>query len=177
MQYVWNDSYSKIESQKPIPAVSTATRILYFMNSAEKCNITIILWTMMTFPGLPDQKIREFERQREKIMSSVPISVVQELKVADDNTEFSTEAQDLKGQLEAIDAGEAEASLRNSIASHILNCLHHLLRALFCYCGLHFEGGRVMEMGRFLNGVQYDAGLFTYRAYLSGGLGDGILKR
>jgi len=90
--------------------------------------VAIILWAMMTFPGLPGSKITEFERQREKIMALVPISVVQELKAADDNTDLSSEAQDLKGQLEVIDAREAEAGLKNSIAGRIGTALEGITR-------------------------------------------------
>ena len=81
--------------------------------------ISVIIWAMMTFPGLPDSKIQEFEEQRETIMATVPPSVAQELKTLNENTELSAEAQNMKDRLAVIDSKEAEAGLRNSIAGRI----------------------------------------------------------
>jgi len=81
--------------------------------------ISIIIWAMMTFPGLPDSKIQEFEEQRETIMATVPPSFAQELKTLNKNTELSAEAQNMKDRLAVIDSKEAEAGLRNSIAGRI----------------------------------------------------------
>lgn len=81
--------------------------------------ISIIIWAMMTFPGLPDSKIQEFEEQRETIMATVPPSVAQELKTLNENTELSAEVQNMKDLLAVIDSKEAEAGLINSIAGRI----------------------------------------------------------
>ncbi len=81
--------------------------------------ISIIIWAMMTFPGLSDSQTKEFHRQRKAIMATVPPSVAQELKTLDKNIELSTEAQNTKGRLAIIDSKEAEAGLRNSIAGRI----------------------------------------------------------
>ncbi len=81
--------------------------------------ISVIIWAMMTFPGLPDSKIQEFEEQRETIMATVPPSVAQELKTLDESIELSAEAQNLKDRLAVIDSIEAEAGLKNSIAGRI----------------------------------------------------------
>ena len=81
--------------------------------------ISVIIWAMMTFPGVPDSKIQEFEEQRETIMATVPPSVAQELKTLDESIELSAEAQNLKDRLAVIDSIEAEAGLKNSIAGRI----------------------------------------------------------
>ncbi len=81
--------------------------------------ISVIIWAMMTFPGLTDSKIQEFEEQRETIMATVPPSVAQELKTLDESIELSAEAQNLKDRLAVIDSIEAEAGLKNSIAGRI----------------------------------------------------------
>jgi ferrous iron transport protein B len=81
--------------------------------------ISIIIWAMMTFPGLSDSQIKEFQRQRETIMATVPPSVAQELKTLNENTELSAEMQNIKDRLTVIDSKEAEAGLRNSIAGRI----------------------------------------------------------
>jgi len=81
--------------------------------------ISIIIWAMMTFPGLSDSQIKEFQRQSETIMATFPPSVAQELKTLNENTELSAEAQNMKDRLAVIDSKEAEAGLRNSIAGRI----------------------------------------------------------
>lgn len=65
--------------------------------------ISIILWAMMTFPGLPDSKLQEFENQRIAVKAAM----------------LSAEANDLNERLAAIDSREAEAGLRNSAAGRI----------------------------------------------------------
>ena len=81
--------------------------------------ISIIIWAMMTFPGLSDSQIKEFQRQSETIMATFPPSVAQELKTLNENTELSAEAQNMEDRLAVIDSKEAEAGLRNSIAGRI----------------------------------------------------------
>jgi ferrous iron transport protein B len=81
--------------------------------------LSIVLWAMMTFPGLPDSKINEFESLRQAEISLVPAGVAAELEAAREGVEFSGPASNLKGKLLRIDAAEAEAGLRNSIAGRI----------------------------------------------------------
>ena len=61
--------------------------------------ISIILWALMTFPGLPETQQKTFEQQRTTVTASAP--------------------KDLREQLGAIDAREAEKALRYSIAGKI----------------------------------------------------------
>lgn len=63
--------------------------------------ISILLWAMTTFPGLPDDEAAHFERARQKI---------QNVNMAEE-----TEAE----KISAIDNEEAESALRNSIAGRI----------------------------------------------------------
>jgi ferrous iron transport protein B len=82
--------------------------------------LSIVLWAMMTFPGLPDSKIQEFEKQRQAEISLVPQAVVRQLEaVAHTGARLSGEAGKLKANLQQIDAAEAEARLRYSIAGRI----------------------------------------------------------
>ena len=78
--------------------------------------ISIILWAMMTFPGLPDSKVQEFEYQREAAKAAAGMTIVRESEEAGEETGLSQEAQDLKDRLVVIDLREAEEGLRNSIA-------------------------------------------------------------
>ena len=81
--------------------------------------LSIVLWAMMTFPGLPDSKVQEFDNLRQAEKSRVPAGIVTELEAADEGVELSGAARELKGNLQRVDAAEAEAGLRYSIAGRI----------------------------------------------------------
>jgi ferrous iron transport protein B len=78
--------------------------------------ISIILWAMMTFPGLPDSKVQEFEYQREAAKAAASMTIVRESEAVGEETGLSQEVPDLKNWLVLIDLKEAEEGLRNSIA-------------------------------------------------------------
>ena len=78
--------------------------------------ISIILWAMMTFPGLPDSKVQEFEYQREAAKAAANMTIVRESEEVGEETGLSQEALELKNRLKVIDLREAEEGLRNSIA-------------------------------------------------------------
>jgi ferrous iron transport protein B len=81
--------------------------------------LSIVLWAMMTFPGLPDSTVAEFEKQRQIVISRVSPGIANELKEAQEGAERSDPARNLKENLKRIDAAEAEAGLRYSIAGRI----------------------------------------------------------
>ncbi|CAN2040023.1 Ferrous iron transport protein B [Candidatus Magnetomoraceae bacterium gMMP-15] len=81
--------------------------------------ISIILWAMMTFPGLPDSKVQKFEVERELVISSVSVSIVREVESQGEASEISDQAKALKKTLKSIDSKEAEEGLRYSIAGRI----------------------------------------------------------
>jgi ferrous iron transport protein B len=90
--------------------------------------LSIVLWAMMTFPGLPDSKVQEFEKLRQAEINRVPAMVVQQLETAGENAELSDQAQNLKERLQRIDAAEAEAGLKSSIAGRIGGALEGVSR-------------------------------------------------
>jgi len=90
--------------------------------------LSIVLWAMMTFPGLPDQKLQEYEKLKQTEMNRVPVAVIQQLEDAGENADLSNEAQSLKGRLQRIDAKAAEAGLRYSIAGRIGTALEGISR-------------------------------------------------
>ena len=90
--------------------------------------LSIVLWAMMTFPGLPDQKLQEYEKLKQAEMNRVPVAVIQQLEDAGENADLSNEAQSLKGRLQRIDAKAAEAGLRYSIAGRIGTALEGISR-------------------------------------------------
>jgi ferrous iron transport protein B len=81
--------------------------------------LSIVLWAMMTFPGLPESTLVEFEKQRQVEISRVPPVIANELKNAEDRAELSVTTRKLKEKLQRIDAQQAEAGLRYSIAGRI----------------------------------------------------------
>lgn len=81
--------------------------------------ISILLWAMMTFPGLPEGKKAAFENQRQEVLASLTVSQASRLEEAGDETTLSPLIQDAKSTLLAIDAKEAESALRNSMAGRV----------------------------------------------------------
>ncbi len=80
--------------------------------------ISILLWAMMTFPGLPENKINEFAKERTMILSDATPEILNEIKI-DDVKNMSAKAVLLQKALIKVDLNEAEASLRNSFAGRI----------------------------------------------------------
>lgn len=81
--------------------------------------ISILLWAMMTFPGLPEEKQEAFETQRQSVLAVVPDATVQQIESLDENIELSQAARAVQSRLVGIDTAEAEAALKNSIAGRI----------------------------------------------------------
>ncbi len=67
--------------------------------------ISILLWAMMTFPGLPAEKVASFEQQRQAVMSESLAS--------------SDKAASVAARIRQIDNTETEAGLQNSIAGKL----------------------------------------------------------
>ena len=81
--------------------------------------MSIVLWAMMTFPGLPETKAREFEKSRQTELDRAPAAVVRELEGASVDAALSDAARNLKERIQRIDAAKAQAALRNSIAGRL----------------------------------------------------------
>ena len=80
--------------------------------------ISILLWAMMTYPGLPQEKVDAFAKQRQTIEHRL-----QALKNVNAVTGAGGVPQDtgseLKEELHIINSKEAQAHLRNSLAGRI----------------------------------------------------------
>lgn len=81
--------------------------------------ISILLWAMMTFPGLSEKDAAVFEKEREVVMATAPVDVAEEVRAADEEAEFSDAAKALKRRLFKVDAKESETALKNSIAGQM----------------------------------------------------------
>ncbi len=79
--------------------------------------ISILLWALMTFPGLSDEELTAFQQQRQKTISLFPPETIKELTLPD--KDLSDEASSLITQLNEINNLEAETVLRNSFAGRI----------------------------------------------------------
>ena len=90
---------------------------------------SVILWAMMTFPGLPDSEVQKYEGQRQALLNVTPNAIIGELERDLEGTKLSKKASTLKEKLTAIGYQEAEASLRYSVAGRIgtvLESISHL---------------------------------------------------
>jgi len=88
--------------------------------------VSVILWAMMTFPGLPEDQSAMYEGQRISILNGAAPAIQVELKNAEEGAELSAAANEVKDALLAVDGTEAEAALRNSIAGRIGSVLEPL---------------------------------------------------
>lgn len=88
--------------------------------------ISILLWALMTFPGLPVEKTAVFEQQREAVMTTATTAVTAEIEAGDG--ELSEQAAALSQQISLINNSENQARLQNSIAGKIGSSLEPLTR-------------------------------------------------
>lgn len=79
--------------------------------------ISILIWAMMTFPGLPASEEENFAQRRQEIMTASPLQVKETLE--NKTTILSEEALQLKKKLTALDSEQAGLALRHSLAGRI----------------------------------------------------------
>jgi ferrous iron transport protein B len=80
--------------------------------------ISILLWAMMTYPGLPEETATGFAQKRQEAMTAAGPAAVAEFKTK--NIESPSEqAKILAEHITGIDNEESEAALRHSIAGKI----------------------------------------------------------
>ncbi len=89
--------------------------------------ISVILWALMTFPGAPEAVRQHYEAQRRAALAAAPAAAA-EIETAQEQGRLSAPAQALRENLEAIDAREAEAALRHSVAGRIGTALESVSR-------------------------------------------------
>lgn len=88
--------------------------------------ISILLWALMTFPGLPGEKTAVFEQQRQAIMATATSAVTAEIEKGEG--ELSVQATALAQQISRINNVENQARLQNSIAGKIGSSLEPLTK-------------------------------------------------
>ncbi|MBU1002014.1 MAG: ferrous iron transport protein B [Proteobacteria bacterium] len=82
--------------------------------------ISILLWAAMTFPGLPEQTIDQFEAQRQAVQAEMTLA---QQSGASEGTLVAFE-----DRLSDVDNGEAEEALRNSLAGRVGVALESVTR-------------------------------------------------
>ena len=79
--------------------------------------ISILLWALMTFPSLPEERLNFFENQRDTLRALYPEAVVSEAVRGVEP--LSGRVAELHEKLQQVNRQEAEEELRNSIAGKI----------------------------------------------------------
>jgi len=77
--------------------------------------ISVVLWAMMTFPGLNDAQLNHFEQLRENIKISSAKSFSESERVS--NSDMTDEI--VQARLNSVDMEQAKVALKNSIAGQI----------------------------------------------------------
>jgi ferrous iron transport protein B len=88
--------------------------------------ISIILWAMMTFPSLPEKNTAEFESQRQFLVSKATQDAAPNNGGGSGALNSFGPGSDLEVKLLSVNALEAEAALRYSIAGRIGTALETL---------------------------------------------------
>jgi len=80
--------------------------------------ISIVIWAMMTFPGLDENQSKLFENQRTAITSQAGSAILSDIETLEYD-QLSVQAAAVKKNLTQVDLDEAKAGLKNSIAGRI----------------------------------------------------------
>ncbi|MGD9368483.1 MAG: ferrous iron transport protein B [Desulfobacteraceae bacterium] len=81
--------------------------------------ISILLWAMMTYPGLPEEEQQAFENQRQSILAKLPTEIAQQIKSAESGEGLTDAAREARIQYMDIESAQAQAALKHSIAGRI----------------------------------------------------------
>lgn len=90
--------------------------------------VSILLWAMMTFPGLPDAVRQNFDSQRQAIRAAAPAGVLDRIDTAADDHALPAQAKAIRAELQVLDGRQAEAALRHSLAGRLGTTLETVSR-------------------------------------------------
>jgi ferrous iron transport protein B len=110
-------------------AIHTLERTRQYIKKAGTIvlGISIVLWAMMTFPGLPESQKERFEKERQAADAQFSGSVVKEAGALKGEGHLRADRAFREKQT-AIDAKEAEDALRYSVAGRIGSSLETVTR-------------------------------------------------
>ncbi|MDA8133559.1 MAG: ferrous iron transport protein B [Desulfobacteraceae bacterium] len=109
--------------------IHTFERIIQYVKKAGTVIllISIVLWAMMTFPGLDENQTKAFDDQRSLIVSGLSREAVDEVMTLED--EKLTQAMiTVKENLLQVDADQAGEALKNSVAGRMGRALEGITR-------------------------------------------------
>ncbi len=111
-------------------AIHTWERTWQYMKKAGTTilAVSILLWAMMTFPGLSEDQSALFEERRAEVLSAASMPVQAELAKPEGAVALSSAAEAVRMELLALDRRQAEAALRNSAAGRIGGLLEPVSR-------------------------------------------------
>ncbi|MFO7748814.1 MAG: ferrous iron transport protein B [Desulfobacteraceae bacterium] len=89
--------------------------------------ISIVLWAMMTFPGLDGAEKDRYAKQRARILAEVPAQTLTRIETLEEE-QLSPRARVVKSALARVALEEGQARLKNSIAGRIGTSLEGITR-------------------------------------------------
>jgi ferrous iron transport protein B len=95
--------------------------------------ISILIWAMMTFPGLSQERVAAFDQQRQEVRAKFSSESVSEADLK--GTDHLEQASYLAEELIRIDGNQAEEALRNSAAGRMGIALESISR----YAGFNWR--------------------------------------
>ncbi|MFZ5774170.1 MAG: ferrous iron transport protein B [Thermodesulfobacteriota bacterium] len=81
--------------------------------------MSILLWAMMRFPALPEERMTVFAQQRQEITSQPSPEILAALEQDEAPAAVAEAAAPVKERLAVVDAAQAEAALRHSLAGRL----------------------------------------------------------
>ena len=97
--------------------------------------ISVLVWGLMTFPGLSDQQRGYFEVQRSELLSRLPSGTAPEAIEKADEANLSDELKGFRQDLEQINQAEALATLKKSFGGRFGLALESLTH----WCGFDWR--------------------------------------
>ncbi len=90
--------------------------------------ISIVLWAMMTFPGLDENRVREFENRKALVTAGLPADQADEFQAGAASFVTEKEADRIKKSLLQIEREQAKEALKNSIAGRLGTAMETVTR-------------------------------------------------
>jgi ferrous iron transport protein B len=90
--------------------------------------VSILLWAMMTFPGLPDAVRQDFDARRQAILAAAPAGDAGSIDAAQTGDGLPSETDAVRAELLVLEGRRAEAALRHSLAGRLGTALESVSR-------------------------------------------------
>jgi ferrous iron transport protein B len=97
--------------------------------------ISILLWALMSYPGVAETEKHQFEVQKESIAAALPQGFAQDVLERADESGLPPEVIDLRRRIELVEHAEALSTLRNSYGGRLGTALEGVSR----WCGFDWR--------------------------------------